>query len=71
MDYNWTFCVFGHYSIPAGELRGNDSTFCVDYSVGKRWTERRAGKSSGFSLMLAAIRFPEKVIVFDEDPVES
>jgi len=71
MDYQGTFCVFGHYSIFDGEPRGNDSAFCVDYGVGKRWTERREGKSSGFSLKLAAIRFPEKVVVFDEDQIET
>ncbi len=70
-DYQGTFCVFGHYSILDGDLRSNDSSFCIDYGVGKRWTERRKGKSSGFSLKLAAMRFPEKVIVFDEDSVET
>ncbi len=66
-DYKGTFCVFGHYSIPDGQNRGNDPSFCIDYGVGKRWIERRAGKTNGFSLKLAAMRFPEKMIVFDED----
>lgn len=65
-DYHGTFCVFGHYSILDGQPRGNKSTFCVDYGVGKRWTERRAGTSSGFTLKLAALRWPEQVVVFDE-----
>jgi hypothetical protein len=64
--YQNAFCVFGHYSIPAGQPRGNDSTFCVDYGVGKRWTERREGKSREFNLKLAALQWPERVVVFDE-----
>ena len=65
-NYNETFCVFGHYSIPDGKPRGNHSSFCVDYGVGKRWTERRQGRTIGFTLKLAALRWPEKLIVFDE-----
>jgi hypothetical protein len=65
-DYRDVFCVFGHYSIPDGEPRGSESAFCVDYGVGKRWTERRDGKSRGFSWKLAALRFPERLVVFDE-----
>ncbi|MEO8497716.1 MAG: metallophosphoesterase [Planctomycetota bacterium] len=65
-DYDGPFCVFGHYSILDGQPRGNESTFCVDYGVGKRWTGRREGKTSGFNLKLAALRWPERVVVFDE-----
>jgi len=65
-DYDGKFCVFGHYSIPSGKPRGNGSTFCVDYGVGKRWTERRQGKSHDFKLKLAALRWPERVVVFDD-----
>ena len=64
--YQGVFCVFGHYSIPEGRPHGNGSAFCVDYGVGKRWTERRDGKSSDFSCKLGALRFPERVVVFDE-----
>ena len=65
-DYNETFCVFGHYSIPDGKPRGNHASFCIDYGVGKRWTERREGTTTGFALKLAALRWPEKLVVFDE-----
>ena len=65
-DYNETFCVFGHYSIPDGKPRGNHASFCIDYGVGKRWTERRKGTTTGFALKLAALRWPEKLVVFDE-----
>lgn len=65
-DYTETFCVFGHYSITDGQPRGNHSSFCIDYGVGKRWTERRKGTTTGFALKLAALRWPEKLVVFDE-----
>jgi len=65
-DYDGPFCVFGHYSILDGQPRGNDSTFCVDCGVGKRWTERREGRTHGFKLKLAALRWPEQEVVFDE-----
>lgn len=68
-DYNGPFCVFGHYSISDGLPRGNSSAFCVDFGVGQRWKERRVGKTSGFSSKLAALRFPEREIVFDEGEV--
>jgi len=65
-DYSGPFCAFGHYSIPDGQPRGNGAAFCVDYGVGQRWKERRAGKANGFAHKLAAVRFPERQVVFDE-----
>lgn len=65
-DYDSKFCVFGHYSISDGDPRGGVAAFCVDYGVGKRWTERREGKSHKFKLKLAAFRWPERAVVFDE-----
>ena len=59
------FCVFGHYSLAEGKPRGSRSAFCVDYGVGKRVRERRAGKADNLSRWLAAMRFPERVVVFD------
>jgi len=64
--YRGTFCVFGHYSLNDGEPRGSESAFCVDYGVAKRWNERRGGRNNDFSLKLAALRWPEREIVFDE-----
>jgi hypothetical protein len=58
--------VFGHYGILDGEPRESSNAFCIDYGVGKRWTERKMGKVSGFKHKLAALRFPEREIVFDE-----
>jgi len=65
-NYQGIFCVFGHYSILDGQTRGNDSTFCIDYGVARRWTERREGRTGGFRLKLGALRWPERVVVFDE-----
>lgn len=44
-------------------LRKN--VFCVDYSVGGRWRERTNGRPIGESFRLAAMRWPEGVVVFD------
>ncbi len=42
------------------------NVFCVDYSVGRRFIERARGKSSGFGGGLAALRWPDRVLVFDD-----
>jgi hypothetical protein len=65
-DYQGAYCVFGHYGLEDGEARGTSSTYCVDFGVGKRWKERRDGKTSQFKQKLAARRWPERVIVFDD-----
>jgi hypothetical protein len=64
------FCVFGHYSLPNGESRGHESAFCVDFGVGKRWTQRRAANRVDGPWRLAAIRFPERLVVFDDGHLE-
>ena len=63
------FCAFGHYAFPDGAPRGNASAFCVDFGIGKRWTERRAGKTAGFVFRLGAVRLPEKTILFVDGEV--
>ena len=40
--------------------------FCVDYSVGRRYAERVAGRSDGFDNGLAALLWPERELVFDD-----
>jgi hypothetical protein len=40
--------------------------FCVDYSVGRRCTERARGVRDTFHNGLAAMRWPESVLVFDD-----
>jgi hypothetical protein len=45
-------------------LRRN--VFCVDYSVGGRWISRRNGKPPLSAFRLAAMRWPERELVFDD-----
>lgn len=40
--------------------------FCVDFSVGGRWSERKAGTEPGQDFKLAALRWPEKTLQFDD-----
>jgi len=40
--------------------------FCVDYSVGRRYAERHAGRRADFDHGLAALRWPERTLVFDD-----
>lgn len=42
-----------------------NNVFCVDYSVGGRWRERSAGAEIGSRFKLAAMRWPERELVFD------
>ena len=77
------FCVFGHYwrmrlvGDADGDhafddsrryaALGNGRAMCVDYSVGKRWQERRTpGFDGRFQTRLAALRHPENMLVFDD-----
>ena len=39
---------------------------CVDYSVGRRYAERLRGRAAPFDGGLAALRWPEQVVVFDD-----
>lgn len=39
---------------------------CIDYSVGARGSERRAGRAAPFLGELAALRWPERELVFDQ-----
>lgn len=53
--------------VPAFSWAGN--VFCVDYSVGRRYAERhrgRDGRTIAFDGGLAAMRWPERVLVFDD-----
>lgn len=47
------------------------NVFCVDYSVGGRWTERKAGTPVGHHFKLAALRWPERVVQFDDGHLAS
>jgi hypothetical protein len=60
------FCVFGHYSRKDGTFFGSRSSYCIDFGAGRRWTERRDGDTGPSSWKLAALRYPEKIVVFDD-----
>lgn len=40
--------------------------FCVDFSVGGRFLERKNGVSTGFTGRLSALRWPERALYFDD-----
>ena len=42
------------------------NVFCVDYSVGRRFMERARGKADNFEGGLAALRWPERELVFSD-----
>ena len=60
-------------SIPSTAWFGtSNKIFCIDYSVGARWRDRKANQpveSSRFKL--GALRWPERVLVFDDGTQES
>ena len=66
------FCVFGHYSHCGGQTNSSARAICIDFGVGKRWGERKSSSFSGeYQSRLAALRFPELVVVFDDGKAES
>jgi hypothetical protein len=50
--------------LPPFAWAGN--VYCVDYSVGRRFKERHHGKRDDFAGGLAALRWPERTLVFDD-----
>lgn len=49
----------------------NQTAFCIDFSVGARWRDRKNGiLSQKSAFRLAALRWPERVLVFDNGDVE-
>ena len=63
-------CFFGHYSQPYGQPRGLQRAICVDYGVARRWVPKVPGDRSPEKWRLAAIRYPEMQIAFDNGDVE-
>lgn len=57
---------------PFGWAGPRRNVFCVDYSVGRRFVERHrdptAGRARPFHGGLAALRWPERTLVFDDRP---
>jgi hypothetical protein len=57
--------LFSNY--PLHSTVGNGNAFCIDYSVGGRWYDRSQGRVSGpYTGRLAALRWPERTLVFDD-----
>lgn len=64
-------CVFGHYSNYRGATTLSSRAICIDFAVAKRWQERKQPTFDGsFRGSLAALRFPENCIVFDNGDIE-
>jgi hypothetical protein len=58
--------------IPLSATLGKGDAMCIDYSVGKRFLERAAPGFQGmFQTRLAALRLPERLLIFDtSDPLQ-
>lgn len=57
----------GMFNVPAHHWHGYDrNVFCIDFSVGARWQERKKNiAASQSNYRLAALRWPEKSLVLD------
>ena len=57
----------GIFTIPAHHWHGaRRNVFCIDFSVGARWRDRKRNICASESQhRLGALRFPERVLVFD------
>lgn len=65
IEFKKNLAVFDGYA--PDEWLGPGRAMCVDYSVGWRATERRNGKPNGpYAARLAALRWPECELVFDD-----
>lgn len=58
------FCIFGHYSNRRGKPHGRGRAICIDYGI----SYRRSKQSDG--AFLAAVRFPERTLMFDNGQEE-
>jgi hypothetical protein len=64
--------VTGDWDYPLGDYGAYDwmgprrNVFCVDYSVGGRYAERARGGGPPWQTRLAALRWPERELVFDD-----
>jgi hypothetical protein len=64
--------VTGDWDYPLGDygpyewMGPGRNVFCVDYSVGGRYLERARGGQPPYQTRLAALRWPERELVFDD-----
>jgi hypothetical protein len=64
-------CVYGHYAALPGEPHRWGRAVCIDYDVAGRYQERLGpGFTGAYRGKLAALRFPEMRVVFDDGTVE-
>lgn len=65
--------AFGSMSSGGAPPCAGGGVFCVDYSAGRRYAERARGRHRDFDGGLAAMVWPERVLVFDdrEEPVRT
>lgn len=56
------------YAWAGPDVHEGGRVFCLDYAVGRRFLERWEGRSdaTGFQTGLAAMRWPERTLVFDD-----
>jgi hypothetical protein len=57
--------LFGH-TPPFAWHGQRHNVFCVDYSVGGRWRARKAGLPRDPQYRLAALRWPERTLLFED-----
>ena len=57
----WTAASWNAWAGPRGNV------FCLDYSVGRRYLERAQRKPGSSRYGLAAMRWPERELVFDDE----
>lgn len=60
--------IFGNAPYNAW-LGGKKNVFCIDYSVGARYKERAKGLPVGTHTQLAALRWPERTLVFEDGEI--
>jgi hypothetical protein len=51
---------------PRDWLGPKENVFCIDFSIGRRFRERELGYAEGSCAKLAALRWPEAELVFDD-----
>ncbi len=49
----------------------HSNVFCADFSVGGRWVARKKGSDLHHHFKLAALRWPERVLQFDDGSTEN
>lgn len=64
------YCFFGHYCQPYETPRSPTRAFCLDYGISRRWLPKDPADVSPRKWRLAAARYPELQVVFDNGDTE-